>query len=606
MNQIVLKGSVAALVVGLLACGSAGNVQPNGVNPSPPSASEGPEPDGGVPNAGVHDDAGVTPTGTGSGRRACPVLPSTDPLVVASDKGLVKGKRAGTAFEFLGIPFATPPVGALRLMPPVPPACWTDVKDATNYGNMCVQTPGALNNTTVTGSEDCLTVNVWTPALPSSSNESLPVLVWIYGGGEMIGGSNMPGPQGQNVYSGQALATAQDAVVVSFNYRVGALGFLAHPALAANNRQHTTGNYGLLDALLALRWVQDNIASFNGDPKRVMIFGQSAGAINTCALVSSPMARGLFSSALMESGNCAAESLSYRYQNQASVLAAANCSSATNTVQCLQSAPLSAFVESGGNLFFSSFVSMYALNIEPAQIMNLPFGPTVDNYVLDDVPEATIKAGRHNRVPLVIGTNAQEMDFLFPQSLFPMPSGLASATSCAEFAGMVNVMFPGNTHPGVPLKLLQAYPCNPLDQGNAGYRAFIAMTTDGFFACPSRRALRAAAHTQTEPVYRYFWTHTDSSGSWAYLGAGHGTEVSFVWGDFSWLWMAPTPAETTLSQQMQAYWTNFAASGNPNGGNLPIWKKYDPAFDTALQFDTPITDTWGIDSAACDVWDSLQ
>ena len=237
----------------------------------------------------------------------CSVGSSTDPLVVATDKGLVKGMTAGSGLAFLGIPFGKPPTGSLRFMPPEPADCWSDVADATHYGNTCAQWNGI-----VIGSEDCLNLNVWTPALPSSTSTPLPVIVWMYGGGNLLGGTNFGLSEfglGQNVYDGQARANAQHAVVVSFNYRVGVLGFLAHPALKAANPENTTGNYGLLDALLALQWVQDNAAAFGGDNTHVMLFGQSAGAFNTCALVASPLAHGLFSSALMESGNCAAEQL---------------------------------------------------------------------------------------------------------------------------------------------------------------------------------------------------------------------------------------------------------------------------------------------------------
>jgi para-nitrobenzyl esterase len=464
-------------------------------------------------------------------------------------------------------------------MPPEPAACWSDVADATQYAQACAQwNPGAGG---LIGSEDCLSLNVWTPALPSASSKPLPVLVWIYGGGDLIGDDSYPGTDGQ------ALSDAEHAVVVSFGYRVGPLGFLAHPALAAANPQHTTGDYGLLDAVLALHWVQDNIASFGGDKTRVMLFGASAGAINTCSLLASPLAHGLFASALMESGNCAAETLSNRYVVANQVLKTTHCASAPDALACLQRAPLSSVLENGGLSFLSNFLAeVLSAGTDAPHVEDLPFAPTVDGYVLTDTPLATIQAGKHNHVPLVIGTNAQERAAFLPSSLVP-----ANANGCSVFASLVNDLLP-DTAPAA----LQAYPCNTADP-TSGYKQLTAVLTDAFFACPSRRALRAAAATQTEPVYRYLFS----------VGvAGHGAEMPYVFNTFPTVGVSPTPADSTLSSQMQSYWVNLAASGNPNGAGLPAWSTYKPTADNALELNTPITDTSAIDAAGCDFWDTVQ
>jgi para-nitrobenzyl esterase len=527
-------------------------------------------------SSAAHAGTALSSDGAAPAPRACPVAPSTDPLVVATDKGLVKGTHAGSGLAFLGIPFAKPPVGALRFMPPEPTACWSDVRDATQFGNICAQFN--VNTQTVAGQEDCLFVNVWTPALPSPSSKPLPVLFWLYGGDDMFGGSSDP------ELNGQTLANAQNAVVVSFNYRVGALGFLAHPALAAANPQHTTGNYGLLDAILALQWVQDNIASFGGDKSRVLLFGQSAGAINTCALFASPLTHGLFSSVLMESGNCAAEGLPYRYPRGAAVATTVNCELARDVAACLQSAPVSAILPIGAVTFVGSFLTqVVSASFDPAHLQDLPFAPTVDGYVLEATPAATIQAGKHNHVPLAIGTNAREAGFL--------PSGVAAqipVASCAAYAALFTALLPG-----IALPLLKAYPCDLLDP-LAGYKQASAVLADAFVTCPSRRALRAAAATQTEPVYRYQFTHGF---------AQHGAELPYVWGTFA---TAPTPAESLLSHEIQAYWTNLAASGNPNGAGLPIWKAYVPSLDNALQLETPIGEMSAIETAGCDFFDSVE
>ena len=375
-------------------------------------------------------------------------------------------------------------------MPPEPAAAWSGVADATHYGNTCAQFEGI-----VIGSEDCLNLNVWVPAVPSASSAPLPVLVWMYGGGNFAGGTNFGLSElglGQNIYDGQALADAQHAVVVSFNYRVGVLGFLANPALKAANPQGTTGNYGLLDALLALHWVQDNIAAFGGDKTHVTLFGQSAGAFNTCSLIASPLAAGLFSSALMESGNCAAEQLPYQYDFATNIVAAMGCTHASDVVTCLQNAPLGAFVELSGADYIATYVGQLLGHIDPKHSQALPFGPTVDGYVLNDTPIATIQAGKHDHVPIVMGTNANEVSFVGDPAVL---------VGCTGAAALVNYWFPT-----IAPQFLAAYPCNVLDPLSPA-KSLGQAITDAIFTCPTRRAARAAASTQTQPVFRYEWTH---------------------------------------------------------------------------------------------------
>lgn len=522
------------------------------------------------------------------------VASSTDPLVIATPKGLVKGKPGGSGFAFLGIPFAKPPTGALRFMPPEPADSWSDVVDATHYGHTCAQFNGIP-----VGSEDCLTLNVWVPSLPSSMTKPRPVIVWMYGGGNFAGGTNFGLSQfgiGESIYDGQALANAQNAIVVSFNYRVGVFGFLAHPALRAANPQNTTGNYGLLDAVTALHWVQDNIAAFGGDKTRVMLFGQSAGAFNTCSLLASPLAKGLFSSAAMESGNCAAEQLPYQYDFGKDIVASVGCSKAPDVVACLQHAPLAALVEFSGIGFMARYAGQLLGHIDPKHSQALPFGPTVDGYVLEDVPLATIQAGKHNHVPLVIGTNSQEVNFV---------ADPAVVVGCGGAQALVHYWFPS-----VANQLLAAYPCKLIDNvfdPTLPARAVGQLPTDAIFTCPSRRAARAAAIAQTEPVYRYLWSHvTPYLGLAEFIGPFHGSEMPYVFGTFDSVLYKPKAAETLLSQQIQTYWANLAATGNPNGGGLPTWDEYDPTADNALRLDTPIGNVSGFQQKGCDFWDTVQ
>jgi para-nitrobenzyl esterase len=517
--------------------------------------------DGGSPSS---HDAATAPD--------CPAPPTSDPLVVATDKGLVKGTQNGIVSAFEGVPFAKPPVGKLRFMAPEPADNWSGVKETTKFGDICAQISmeGKLM-----GSEDCLTLNVYTPALPTatSCDKKLPVLFWLYGGADMWGGAA----------NGQAIANAENAIVVSPNYRVGPLGFLAHPALTAASPHHTSGNNGLLDAQLALQWVQNNIAAFGGDKTHVMVFGQSAGAINTCALVASPLSKGLFSSALMESGNCAAEPLAYRYPRGETVAVGSGCALAKDVVSCLQNAPVSSILNSGGATFVASFASqIVTTSIDPAHVEDLPFAPTIDDYVLDAKPEATIKAGKHNHVPLIIGTNSEELKLGAPASPFPA----VPIASCVEYAGLVTALFPG-----IAIPLLEKYPCNIWDP-KSGYKEIGDVATDAFFTCPTRRALRAAAATQTEPVYRYLFTRGN---------AVHSVEVGYVFGG-----VKSSADDVALSHQMMSYWVNFAATGNPNGAGLPTWNQYDPVADNAIKLDAPIGTVSGIETSGCNFWDSVQ
>lgn len=575
----------------LLACNLPGGDQ--GASTQRGSVTIGAEGDS-VTTGGRRGPGGPGTQGGSTTPNRCAVSSSTDPLIVATATGLVKGTHGGSGFAFLGIPFAKPPTGALRFMPPEPADCWSNVVDATHYGETCAQFNGIP-----TGSEDCLTLNVWVPALPSPSRKPRPVIVWMYGGGNFAGGTNFGLSQfglAKSIYDGQALADSQNAVVVSFNYRVGVLGFLAHPALRAANAENTTGNYGLLDAVAALRWVQDNIAAFGGDQTHVMLFGQSAGAFNTCSLVASPLAKGLFSSALMESGNCAAEQLPYQYDFGTDISRAVGCERAPDVVACLQRAPMGILVELSGIGYLARYGGQLLGAIDPKHSQALPFGPTVDGYVLDDVPLATIRAGRHNHVPLVIGTNSDEVNFVADPLVI---------VGCAGASALAHYWFPT-----VGTALLAAYPCNvvkSLLDPTLPARAIGQLPTDAIFTCPSRRAARAAAITQTEPVYRYVWSHvTPYLGLAEFIGAFHGSEMPYVFGTFGAVLYKPTRAESVLSQQIQTYWANFAATGDPNGPGLPTWSQYEPSADNALQLDTPIGNISAFQQRGCDFWDSVQ
>jgi len=510
----------------------------------------------------------------------CAVGAAEGERVVATSSGLIQGKQAGDTVAFLGVPFASPPVGELRFKPPAPPACWTDVRPATDYGNKCAQTK--VVGSGVDGDEDCLTLNIWTPALPSEQSEKLPVLMWMYGGANVFGASNQQILSNQ--YDGQKLADSQHAVVVSFNYRVGAFGFLAHPALSAESDHKVSGNYGLLDAIQALKWVRANIAKFSGDPSRVMFFGESAGAFNTCALVSSPLAKGLFSAALMQSGTCEAPTMEYRYGKGEEVAKAVKCDGATNIAACLRSASIEDLVA-----LAPLELSAGPEKVDLGHYSDLLFGTSVDGYVLPDVPLKRIAAGLHNPVPMVIGSNANEAEIFVQQG---------TLLTCGDVTDRLNANFDDAS---IVKKISDLYPCSFLNPR----RSYVDGVSDMVFTCAARRALRAVAKGGKAAGYRYYFKHTYQLGPEAVLRAFHTAEIPFVFGTFSSLGYVPTPGESKLSETIQSYWGHFAATGTPTAAGAPLWEAYVASRDNAIVLDTTIEATDGIQTEKCDFWDSL-
>jgi para-nitrobenzyl esterase len=242
-----------------------------------------------------------------SQQASCAAATTGDPTVVATSFGAIRGTSQGGVLTFKGVPYAAPPVGDLRWRNPAPHDCWTDARDANAFGNQCPQ----IRSASVVGDEDCLTLNVWAPQ-GAASNGALPVMFFLLGGGNVQGSTSEQLANGTYLYDGAVLAQKGNAVIVTANYRLGALGFLAHPALTADAGQTTHGNYGIMDQIAALQWVQQNISNFGGDPARVLLFGESAGANDTCILLASPLGAGLFSRALMESPICALSGLAAR------------------------------------------------------------------------------------------------------------------------------------------------------------------------------------------------------------------------------------------------------------------------------------------------------
>lgn len=489
--------------------------------------------------------------------------PTAAPIVI-TDQGAVQGVVADATYAFKGIPYAAPPVGPLRFRPPQPATPWQGVRDATQFGPLC---PQLNSNDQVEGDEDCLTLNIWTPATPPGA--PLPVMVFIHGGGNVQGASSL------FLYDGQYLVEHGGVIVVSINYRLGPLGYLTHSALAAESERHISGNYGILDQIAALQWVQRNILAFGGDVAKIMIFGESAGAVNVCTLVASPLARGLFSRALMQSGGCNQRRMDQAEPFGQQVVAAAGCGTAVDIAACLR------------GLSVSSLLTALPTDPHVAEGM-AEYGPTVDGYVLTGSPIQVIRDGAHNRVPFAVGANADETAMFVPTIL--TEAGYRQRVY-ATFGLVVGAL------------ILDQYPASEYETPT---KAYIALTTDARFVCPSRSIARAADLGQDEPVYRYFFTHALDSTRAREYGAYHALELFFVFHTLTQVpGFTPSARELALSEAMVGYWTRFAATGDPNGDNAPVWPMYDRRADAHLILDTPIASGDGVRTARCDFWDSL-
>ena len=497
----------------------------------------------------------------------------TDPVRV--EQGLLAGTNGSSAEMrvYRGIPFAAPPVGDLRWKAPQPAAKWQDVRQATEFSNACWQTPypaaAAIYQAKLPPlSEDCLYLNVWTPA--KSATDRLPVMVWVHGGGFTRGYG------GSHAYDGEALAR-KGAVIVTINYRLGIFGFFAHPALSAESGHHASGNYALLDQIAALQWVQKNIAAFGGDATRVTIFGESAGSWAVNVLMASPLARGLFQRAIGESGGSfspmkpLAEAEREGEKLAASMAPAPAAGAKTAGQPSPQSILKTLRAKPAEELLKSS-------ETETARAI-------VDGWVLPDTVAAIFAQGRQNDVPLMVGYNADEGTALAPQG-----------------ANIKALMFVGGIYQRYGSQadaFLKIYPAASDEQAvSSFYSAF----RDQLFGWEMRTWARMAAQTGHQPAYLYYFSRWPPGPQSARLRAFHASEIAYVFGTFVW----PFPWEDTdkkLSDAMISYWVNFAATGNPNGGSLVKWPAYSARDDQALEFGDQVAVRSEVNKAGLDFFD---
>ncbi len=470
---------------------------------------------------------------------------------VKIDTGRLKGAVAAGVVSFKGIPFAAPPVGDLRWRPPQPAKAWTGVRDATQYGADCAQKPfpGDAAPLGVTPAEDCLYANVWIPE--SAPGTKLPVMVWIYGGGFVNGGSSPA------VYDGSQFAK-RGVVLVSFNYRLGRFGFFAHPALSKEKPSEPHGNYGYMDQIAALQWVQRNIAAFGGNPVNVTIFGESAGGGSVLTIMTSPMAKGLFHKAIIESGGGRTLLLGPRYLNR----------TGPNNMPSAESVGV-AFAKSAG-VDGEDAAALAALRKLPADAvvaglnmssMNTPTyaGPMIDGKIVVESPAEAYAAGRGAKVPVMIGANSADIGF---------PQGRTMEALLAPFGADQT-------------KAKAAY--DPTGSGKV-MEVGVAIASDRMMVEPARFLARTIA-ALGQNAYEYRFSYVAESMRTQWRGAPHATEIPFVFDTVAARYGKDlTAADRATAEAANAYWTNFAKTGSPNGKGLPEWPAYSAKTDVLMDF----------------------
>jgi para-nitrobenzyl esterase len=496
--------------------------------------------------------------------------------VIPTDKGPVRGTSTSQVNEYLGIPYAKPPVGDLRWRPPKPVARWQGPRDATSFGPHCAQNESPFGSAST--SEDCLYLNVFTPGGNGKGhNKDLPVMVWFHGGGLIVGESDDYDP---------TRLVSQGRVVVTANYRIGYLGFLAHPSLTAETG--TSGNYGLLDQQAILRWVQRNIAKFGGNADNVTIFGESAGGLSVHAQLASPLAAGLFDRAVVESGAYELRQPSLATAESRGETTASTLGCSDQTAACLRSVPVE---------------TVLANQPTTTGIIGL----TRDGRVLPQSIIDAFQGGQFNHVPVVEGTNHDEF------ALFAYTNIEASFGSFVWqpflYPILVQTLVQALGLPTTPQDVIAEYPLPSGETSSAPN--VIAIGTDALFACPGRRA--ALALSQSTPTFDYEFNDPDAPqpfvppASFDYK-AFHAGELAYLFDSNTLGGHAPfTTDQEALAAAMVRYWTRFAEQGDPNGPGTPQWPAFSAANEAvqSLQPPTPTTVTNFASDHHCAFWDSL-
>jgi para-nitrobenzyl esterase len=485
---------------------------------------------------------------------------------VTTDSGVLEGLSSGNQAVFLGIPFAAPPVGELRWKPPQAYAEWLGVRGAKTFGPACPQSDSDYNKTVFAEvapeypyykdarmDEDCLYLNVWSSNVDGSRRR--PVMVWIHGGSNIGGVGALP-PFGPKL-------AAQGVVYVSLNYRLGALGFLAHPALTAESPRHSSGNCGILDLVAGLEWVHRNIDAFGGDPANVTVFGESAGGVMVCYLMASPLARGLFHRAILQSCTCRdylSPELKRPIRSEFSRMSSEDAGVALSramgaaSLREMRSRPVEEIVKKSES---------------SDEVMGLLYaGGTIDGWVLPEQPAITFAAGRQAKVPVLTGSNADEGTVAL--------EGLGQPT-VANYRAWLTARF--DVHAD---EVFRAYPAASDSDVRKAFLALNAVYQRG----QTVRSLARDTVRAGQRAYLYYFDYP-SKGAYARQGLGtfHALDLSFVGGGYfrKSRWGEPDAEDLTLAKIMTGYWVQFATAGDPNRSGLAKWMAYDPAADQALE-----------------------
>jgi para-nitrobenzyl esterase len=479
---------------------------------------------------------------------------STTSNVAAIESGQVKGAVKDGVLAFKGIPFAAPPLDQLRWRAPQPVTPWTGIRDATEYALDCDQLPFPSDAAPLGAgtSEDCLYLNVWKPATPTSAK--LPVMVWIYGGGFVNGGSS------PLVYSGHHFAE-KGIVFVSFNYRVGRFGFFGFPALTKEHPEELHGNYGYMDQIAALKWVQRNIAAFGGDPANVTVFGESAGGGSVLTLLTSPLSRhGLFERAVIESGGGRGLLMGQRYLSKTGP-------DGTPSAESLgvNFAKANGITDSGA----AGLAQLRALPADKVvnglnmasmwQAASTYSGPMIDEQIVVESPQSAIVAGRWSKVPIIIGANSADIGF---------PRGRTMDEVFAPFGSN-----------GEKAKALY----NPEHSDNAMIIG-IRIAADQMMVEPARFVSRTVS-SQGMPAYEYRFSYVAESLRDKLAGAPHATEIPYVFDTVDVVYKDKlTPPDEAMAKKVHAYWVAFAKSGSPSAAGLPKWETQNSQTDFLMNF----------------------
>lgn len=508
------------------------------------------------------------------------------PHNVQTQFGWVQGTKQDKVYQFLGIPFAKPPVGALRWKAPEPSVAWSDILLAQKYAPACPQIMRKIDaekenngelealqtSETFIGDEDCLYLNIWTPA---NANKK-PVMVFIHGGGNQRGATNMA------LYNGKLLVQRGDVVLVTIAYRLGPLGFMAHPGLNTENNQGISGNYGTLDQILALRWVQNNIEAFGGDPNNVTLFGESAGSLNTSNLLTTPLSKGLFHKAILQSGPPFAYSNEVATSRGKDFAARCGCTSDNpqQTIACMrQLSPMQLFTKISQSADIATDLTYWM--------------PNVDGHVFAATPFQIIRTGKHHQVPVMLGTNVDEGLIFTPWGQQPK-----------DVAAFIDVL---PMSEDLKQKAKRMYPA-----GFTKYSAWKALGDlggDAYFHATVRNTARALVQNQQAPVYRYVFDHR-LRGAAKWLGAFHGLELAYVFqyevdNEFAKKYFL-SPEDPIVQEIMLQYWTNFAKTGNPNGHGLAAWKTYDVNLDNYLELSSKPREKLKFRAPYLNLWDEAN